>query len=69
MLPVELIDAMDELRLLRDDTAHVEAQEFVNVSKTELDVAIEFTKEIIKGLYLYSHLVSHLRALKNNPGT
>ncbi|MBR9803157.1 DUF4145 domain-containing protein [bacterium] len=69
VLPTELLDAMDELRLLGNDAAHVEANTFANVSKTELDVAIEFTKEIIKGLYQYSDLLGRLRALKNNSGT
>lgn len=69
VLPRELIDAMDELRLLGNDAAHIEARTFSQISKAELDVAIEFTKEIIKGLYQYSTLLEHLRSLKSDSGT
>jgi len=64
VLPQELIEAMDELRLLGNDAAHIEAQTFNQISTQELDVAIEFTKEILKGLYQYSSLLSKLRNLK-----
>lgn len=64
VLPRELVDAMDELRLLGNDAAHLEATTFKQTSTQELDVAIEFTKEIIKGLYQYSSLLAKLRALK-----
>ncbi|MGR8932567.1 MAG: DUF4145 domain-containing protein [Gammaproteobacteria bacterium] len=67
VLPRELLDAMDELRLLGNDAAHIEAKQFDAVSNTELEVAIEVTKEIMKGLYQYSSLLSKLRALKKNP--
>ncbi|NOY48408.1 MAG: DUF4145 domain-containing protein [Chlorobi bacterium] len=64
VLPKELIEAMDELRLLGNDAAHIEAQTFDQISTEELDVAIEFAKEILKGLYQYSSLLSKLRGLK-----
>ena len=66
VLPKELIEAMNELRLLGNDAAHIEANTFDEISKNELDVAIEFTKEILKGLYQYSGLLSKLRGLKSN---
>jgi hypothetical protein len=64
VLPTELIDGMDELRLLGNDAAHVEAKEFSQISKAELDVAIEFTREILKALYQYAGLLQKLRSLK-----
>ena len=64
VVPKELIDAMDELRLLGNDAAHIEAQTFEQVSAQEMDVAIEFTKEILKALYQYSSLLTKLRSLK-----
>lgn len=67
ILPNELIAAMNELRLLGNDAAHVEAEAFVSISNDELNVAIEFTKEILKGLYQYSSLLNKLRALKKKP--
>lgn len=67
VLPQELITAMDELRLLGNDAAHIEAKDFNDISNTELEVAIDVTKEIMKGLYQYSTLLGKLRALKKTP--
>ncbi len=64
VLPQELLDAMDELRLLGNDAAHIEAKEFSEISEEGLLVAIEFTKEILKGIYQYAALLGRLRALK-----
>lgn len=67
VIPGELLDAMDELRILGNDAAHIEAKDFENVSEEEVTVAIQFTKEILKSLYQYSSLLGKLRALKKQP--
>ncbi len=67
VIPAELLDAMDELRILGNDAAHVEAKDYDSVSDTEVTVAIQFTKEILKSLYQYSFLLGKLRALKKQP--
>jgi hypothetical protein len=59
VLPQELLDAMDELRILGNDAAHLEAKAYDNISEEELNVAIEFTKEILKALYQYSSLLDN----------
>ena len=64
VIPQELLEAMDELRILGNDAAHIEAKEYDNISETEVSVAIHFTKEILKSLYQYSALLSKLRSLK-----
>ena len=64
VVPQELLDAMDELRILGNDAAHIEAKEYDNISEIEVSVAIHFTKEILKSLYQYSALLSKLRSLK-----
>lgn len=64
VVPQELLDAMDELRILGNDAAHIEAKDYDNISETEVTVAIHFTKEILKSLYQYSALLSKLRSLK-----
>lgn len=64
VVPLELFDAMDELRLLGNDAAHIEAKAFDSITKPELDIAIEFTTEILKSLYQYSSLLDKLRSLK-----
>jgi hypothetical protein len=64
VLPQELFDAMDELRLLGNDAAHIEAKSYGQITKPELDVAAEFTIELLKALYQYSSLLSKMRGLK-----
>lgn len=63
-IPKELIEGMDELRLLGNDAAHVESQTFNGIGKTEIEISIEFTKEILKGVYQYEGLLDKLRSLK-----
>jgi hypothetical protein len=64
VLPQELLDGVDDLRLLGNDAAHIESQEYTKVGKEEVEVGIEFTKEVLKAVYQYSSLLSKLRALK-----
>ncbi len=64
VLPNELFEAMDELRLLGNDAAHIEAKSYEFIGTEELETAIQFTKEIMKGVYQYKGLLSKLRALK-----
>lgn len=67
VVPNELFDAMDELRLLGNDAAHIEAKSYDKVSSEEIEVAIEFAKELLKALYQYTGLLTKLRALKKSP--
>lgn len=67
VVPDELFQAMDELRLLGNDAAHIEAKSYDKVSSEEIEVAIEFTKEFLKALYQYSGLLAKLRGLKKVP--
>lgn len=63
-IPKELIKGMDELRLLGNDAAHIESNTFNQVGKDEIEISIEFTKEILKGVYQYEGLLTKLRGLK-----
>ena len=67
VLPPDLLAGLDDLRLLGNDAAHVESQEYDKVGQEELDVAIEFTKEVLKAIYQYSALLSRIRGLKKQP--
>lgn len=69
LIPKELIEAMDELRLLGNDAAHIEAQTFNEVGKNEIEISIEFTKEVLKAVYQYESLLTKLRSLKSPPIT
>jgi hypothetical protein len=64
VLPKSLLDALDDLRLLGNDAAHIEAKTFDSIGDDELDVAIELTKEILKSVYQLDELLNRLRALK-----
>lgn len=59
-----LLDAMDDLRLLGNDAAHVEMKHFLNVSKEDVEIAIAIAKEIVKALYQHDGLLRQLQARK-----
>ena len=67
VLPPDLLNGLDDLRLLGNDAAHIDSQAYSKVSQAEVDVAIEFTKEVLKGIYQYSALLARIRALKKQP--
>ncbi len=64
VLPQELLDGLDDLRLLGNDAAHIESQEYAKIGQEEVEVGIEFTKEVLKAVYQLSSLLGRLRALK-----
>ena len=64
VIPKELIEGMQELRLLGNDAAHIESNTFDEIGKNEIEISIEFTKEILKAVYQYESLLSKLRSLK-----
>lgn len=67
VLPTELLEGLDDLRLLGNDAAHIESTEYDKVGKEEVEVGIEFAKEVLKAVYQYSALLTRLRALKKVP--
>jgi len=67
VLPKELLDGLDDLRLLGNDAAHIESREYDQVGKEEVEIGIEFTKEVLKATYQYSALLTRLRGLKKTP--
>ena len=64
VLPNELLEGLDDLRLLGNDAAHIESQEFNKIGQDEIEIGIEFAKEVLKATYQYSALLSRLRSLK-----
>lgn len=63
-LPTALFEAMDHLRLLGNDAAHIEAKSYDEVGKAEIMAGIELSKEIIKATYQHKSLLEKLLALK-----
>lgn len=66
VMPKQLVDGMDTLRLLGNDAAHVEARLFLEIGTKELEVAIKFTKELLKNVYQYGSLLKELEDLKTS---
>lgn len=64
VIPTALTEAMDELRLLGNDAAHIEARVYNDVGEEEVLVAIDLTAEILKAAYQLDKLVERLRKLK-----
>ena len=64
IIPKELIEGMNELRLLGNDAAHIEAKTFSEIGKEEIEVSLEFAKEILKAVYQYETFLSRLKGLK-----
>lgn len=64
LIPNELLMGLDELRLLGNDAAHIEAKTFAEIGIEEIEVSIDFTKEILKAVYQYESLLNKLRNLK-----
>jgi hypothetical protein len=64
VLPSELLEGLDDLRLLGNDAAHIESREYEKVGQEEVEVGIEFAKEVLKAVYQYSALLNRLRAMK-----
>jgi hypothetical protein len=68
-LPNELFDALDELRILGNDAAHVNSKDYQDIGHDEVEAGIELTKEILKSLYQYESLVNKLKKLRKNAQT
>lgn len=64
IIPEELLNAADELRLLGNDAAHVEAKDYDTIGAEEAEIAIELAKELLKAVYQYANLLSRLQAMK-----
>lgn len=64
VMPRELLDGLDDLRLLGNDAAHIESQTYNQVGEEEVETGLEFTKEVLKAVYQYAALLERLRKLK-----
>jgi hypothetical protein len=64
VLPTELVEGLDDLRLLGNDAAHIDSKVYDQIGREEVEVGIEFTKEVLKGVYQMSDLLARLRGLK-----
>lgn len=63
-LPEDLFDAMDALKALGNDAAHVESKAYANIGAEEAELSIELGKEILKSRYQLKNIVDRLKARK-----
>lgn len=63
-IPNDLLATADDLSMLDDEAAQVDAKVFDGVSKEEADIAIELAKELLKATYQYAGLKERLQNLK-----
>jgi hypothetical protein len=66
VLPQLLFDAMNELKAIGNDAAHVEAKAYDNIGADEAEDSIELAKEIVKALYQLKGLITRLQARKTS---
>lgn len=64
VLPQALFDAMEELKLIGNDAAHVEARAYDEIGADEAAECIELSKEILKSRFQLESLVDRLRRRK-----
>lgn len=69
VIPKELLVAADQLRILGNDAAHIEAKEYDAIGRDEAGLSIELAKELLKAVYQYGSLVDRLKALKKPDAT
>jgi hypothetical protein len=66
VLPEDLLEGLDDLRLLGNDAAHIKSRVFNEVGQEEVEVGIEFTKEVLKAAYQHADLLARLRGLRRD---
>jgi hypothetical protein len=64
-LPQPLFEAMQELKALGNDAAHIEAKAYDNIGEEESEVSIKLAGEILKSLYQLKGIVAKLQSMRN----
>jgi hypothetical protein len=64
IVPPELLQGLDELRIFGNDAAHWDAKIYDEIGAEEVEVVIEFAKEVLKAVYQSAALLGRLQALK-----
>lgn len=66
VVPQELLDGLQSLRLLGNDAGHIEARTYEHVGEEEVILALDVAKEVLKAVYQYGSLVERLEQLKQS---
>lgn len=68
LIPTDLLDGADELRILGNEAAHVKSKDYDQIGQAEVETALEFSKELLKAVYQYKALLKRLQQLKKAHG-
>jgi hypothetical protein len=66
VLPKGFLGGIHNLRILGNDAAHVEARDYEDIGKHEVEIALEITKVIIHATYQMNSIVNSLENLKRS---
>ena len=61
ILPPALMAGLQELRIFGNDAAHLESRAYDDIGKDEVELAMDVTKEILRGVYQAEGLVRRLQ--------
>jgi len=64
VLPVALLDALQDVRLLGNDAAHIEAKTYDDIGNAEVEAGISVARLVLSNLFQTELVVERLRALK-----
>jgi Domain of unknown function (DUF4145) len=64
VLPVALVEALQDVRLLGNDAAHIEAKTYDDIGKAEVEASIAVARLVLSNLFQTDLVVERLRALK-----
>jgi hypothetical protein len=64
VLPAGLMLGLDEIRLFGNDATHVEARIYREIDADAVEIAILFTREVLKSVYQSSALVEKMKAFR-----
>src|SRR5262245_32633026 len=64
ILPPQLFEGLDDIRLFGNDATHVEAKVYDEIGATEVEIVIDFTKEILKAVYQSDALLARLKSIR-----
>lgn len=69
VVPTDLLEGLDHLRLMGNDAAHVESKSYDGIGPEETTLAIDFTKELLKATFQYASLVDRFKKLQKPPSS
>jgi len=62
-----LLEGIDEIRIFGNDAAHLEARVYDEIGSNEVEVVIDFTKEVLKAVYQTETLLQRLKGIRPTP--